>query len=95
MNLYKEITSEKGKEIVHNGWKAARTLDAVEVGPAKLKCLDPFNDIYPLRRVFISFEDDFLFPEDHLSVNERYESELDDEYVLDDARKAFDVIAVM
>ena len=43
MNLYKEITSEKGKEVVHNGWKAARTLDAVEVGPAKLKCLDPFN----------------------------------------------------
>ena len=44
MNLYDKITSEKGKEIILNGWKAARILDAVEMGSAKLKCLDPFND---------------------------------------------------
>ena len=33
MNLYEEITSEKGKQIVLNGWKAVGILDAVEMGP--------------------------------------------------------------
>ena len=44
MNQYDEITSGKGKKIILNSWKAARILDAVEKGFAKLKCLDPFND---------------------------------------------------
>ena len=35
---------EKEKKIILNSWKAARILDAVEKGFAKLKCLDPFND---------------------------------------------------
>ena len=34
MNLYDEITSEKGKEIVLNDWKAAEILDAVVMGSA-------------------------------------------------------------
>ena len=37
---------EKEKKIILNSWKAARILDAVEKGFAKLKCLDPFNDIH-------------------------------------------------
>ena len=96
MNLYDEITSGKGKEVVLNGWKAARILDPVEIGSAELKCFDPFNDIDPLGGDFISFEDDFQFlQEGNSDVNERYESDLDDEYVLDDERNAFNVIGVM
>lgn len=33
MNLYDEIISEKGKEIVLNSWKFARILDATEWDP--------------------------------------------------------------
>ena len=64
MNLYDEITSEKGKEIVLNDRKAARILEAVEMESAKLICLDPFNDIDPLGGDSISFEDDIQFPKE-------------------------------
>ena len=95
MNLYDEITSEKGKEIVLNDRKAARILEAVEMESAKLICLDPFNDIDPLGGDSISFEDDIQFPkEGNLNVNERCESDSDDEYVLHDERYVFDAIAV-
>ena len=36
------MTSEKGKEIVLNGWKAAGITDAVKMGSAKLKCIRSF-----------------------------------------------------
>ena len=65
------------------------------MGSAKLKCLDPFNDIDPLSGDSVSFEDDIQFPEeDSPDVNERNESDSDDEYVLDDEQNAFDTIAV-
>ena len=31
MDLYNELTSEKGKEIVLSGWRASGILDAVEI----------------------------------------------------------------
>ena len=64
ITLCDEITSEKGKVIAVNDWKAAKILDAVEMGSAELKYLDPFNDIDPLDGDSISFEDDFQFPEE-------------------------------
>ena len=64
MNMYDQITSEKRKEIVINGWKAAGILYAAEMGSTKLKCLDPFNDIGPFGGDSVSFEDDFQFPEE-------------------------------
>ena len=33
--MYDEITSEKGKDIVLSGWKAAGILDAVKMGSVK------------------------------------------------------------
>ena len=72
MNLYDKITSEKEKEIILNSRKAARIFDAVEMGSAKLKCLDPFNDIDPLGGNSISFKDDIQFPEEsNLDVNKQ------------------------
>ena len=95
MNLYDEITSERGKEIVLNGCKTAGVLDTVEIGSAKLKCLDPFNSRDPLGRDAIRFEDDFKFPEeDNPGVSERYKPDSDGEYVLNEERNAFDAIAV-
>ena len=53
----------------------ATILDAVEIGSAKLKCLDTFYNIDPLRGNSISFKSDFQFPEEGKpNVNERYES---------------------
>ena len=95
MNLYDEVTSENKKEILLNGWRAAEILDAMEMGSTKLKCLDPFDDIDPLGGDSISFEDDIQFPkEGNPDVNEQYESDSDDEDVLDDEGYAFDAIAV-
>ena len=72
------------------------------MGSAKLKCVDSYNDITPLfgwcegRGDSISFEDDFQMPEEgNPDINERYESDSNDEYVLDDKRNTFDAIAVM
>ena len=64
MNLYDEITSENGKEIVLNDWKAARILGAVDMGSTKLQCLEPFNDIDSLGGDSFSFKDDFQSPEE-------------------------------
>ena len=83
------------KSMVINGWNAAGILDDVWMGSAKLKCVDPFNDIDPLGWGSISFEDDFQFPEGDPDVNQRYKSDSDDNNVLDDERNAFDAIAVM
>ena len=44
MNQYDEVTSEKGKKVILNSWKAARISDGVEKGFTKLKCLDPLDD---------------------------------------------------
>ena len=62
VNLYDKLVSEKGKKIVFNVWKAAGILDAVETGSAKLKFLDPFNEIDPPGGDSISFEDIFSSP---------------------------------
>ena len=44
----------------------------------------------------ISSEDDFQLPEEgNPDINERYESDSNDEHVLDDERNTFDAIAVM
>ena len=49
----------------------------------------------PLGRDSICFEDDIQFPkEGNLDVNEQYESDSNNEYVLDDKRYAFNDIAV-
>ena len=65
------------------------------MGSPKLKCLDPFNGEDPLGGDSISFEHDIQFPkEGDLDVNEWYESDSDNECVLDDERYAFNAIAV-
>ena len=61
----------------------------------RLKCLDHLNDLDPLGRGSISFKDNFqFFEEANPDVNERYESDSVDEYILDNERNVFNPIAV-
>ena len=48
LEFYNHITSEKGAEIIINGWKAAGIYDALKMGSSALPSLDPFQDISPL-----------------------------------------------
>ena len=48
VEFYNFITTAQGKEIIDNGWKAARIADAVRLGLSKLPPIDPFNDIDPI-----------------------------------------------
>jgi len=48
MQYYNEITSEAGRSIIINGWKAAGISDALELGSSGLPSIDPFQDISPL-----------------------------------------------
>ena len=42
------MTTSKGKEIIHSGWKAAGISDAVKFVSSKLQPIDPFRDIDPM-----------------------------------------------
>ena len=72
IDLYNDLTSAKGKEVVMGGWRASGILRAVKEGAHNLPTLDPFDDIEPLET---SVEDMLTvnsFPEPgHMDVNER------------------------
>jgi hypothetical protein len=95
IEMYNEVTTEKGKEIIINGWRAAGILDAVKMGSVDLQCLDPFHDVDPVSGRLTAFSQiNLQFPgagDDN--VNERYENESDseDEYFLDEEANAFDL----
>ena len=48
MEFYNHITSQKGSEIIINGWKRSGIYDAVQNGSSSLPSIDPFNEIAPL-----------------------------------------------
>lgn len=48
VELYNEMTSEKGKEIILSGWRAAGISDAIRLGILGLPTIDPFEDLDPL-----------------------------------------------
>ena len=48
MEFYNHITSEKGSEIIINGWKRSGIYDAAKNGSSSLPSIDPFNEIDPL-----------------------------------------------
>jgi len=45
---YDHMTSENGKPVIKNGWKASGITNAIEMGLSKLPSIDPFSDIDPL-----------------------------------------------
>ena len=48
MELYNQMTTGKGRDIIISGWKASGIFDAVQFGSRKLPSLDPFHDIDPM-----------------------------------------------
>ena len=48
IRLYNELTSEKGKNVIHGGWVKSGIFDAVMLGCQNLPSLDPFDEIEPL-----------------------------------------------
>ena len=45
IDLFNYFTSEKGREIISNGWKAAFISEAMSPGSHGLESLDPFQDV--------------------------------------------------
>ena len=48
VELYNEMTSHKGKEIIASGWRASGISDALKLGTAGIQSIDPFHDLDPL-----------------------------------------------
>ena len=88
IDLYNDLTSAKGKEVVIGGWRASGILRAVEEGANNLPTLDPFADLEPLA-LETNVEEMLTinsFPEPgHMDVNERnIDSDSEFEYEEDD-----------
>ena len=48
VELYNHMTTEKGRDIISGGWRAAGITDAINLGVENLPSIDPFDDIDPL-----------------------------------------------
>jgi len=93
IEMYDELTSDKGRNVVVNGWRASGILEAVEIGSVNLQSLDPFQDIDPTENLAELSDMFYDYPEkNHGDVNERYETDSEDEYFIDEDRSAFDCI---
>ena len=48
MKFYDLMTSDQGKSVIKNGWKASEITGVIESELANLPSIDPFADIDPL-----------------------------------------------
>ena len=48
IEIYNEMTSDKGRKVRLKGWEVSVIMAAVEQGLSKLPCLDSFSDIDPM-----------------------------------------------
>ena len=46
--LYNQMTTKEGKDIIMSGWKSAGIPQAIRTGSMNLESLDPFSNIDPL-----------------------------------------------
>ena len=81
------LTSEKGQEVIANGWRSAGITEAISVGSQGLPSLDPFQNIDPLDEEMSIFEalvttgadmDNFITPK------EIFQSDSEDEWKTND-----------
>ena len=81
MKFYNHITSEKGSEIIINGWKRSGIYDAVKNGSSSLPSIEPFYEIAPLVVTEKSNETDITINQSssltESFVNDRYDEESD------------------
>ena len=57
IDLYNEMTPDKGVEIIKNGWRAAGIADALSLGLRNLPSTDPFDDIDPMLELGVDIGD--------------------------------------
>ena len=48
IQLYDEMTSESGKNVIIKGWEKSGIRDGIKLGSSKLPSLDPFDEVDPL-----------------------------------------------
>ena len=103
MQFFNHITSEKGSEIIINGWKRSGIYDAVKNGSSSLPSIVPFNEIAPLvvteksNGPDVTINQSSSFTESF--VNDRYDEESDcsdweNENDIDFERSAFDTFII-
>ena len=103
MQFYNHITSEKGSEILVNGWKRSGIYDAVKNGSSSLPSIVPFNEVAPLvvteksNGPDVTINQSSSFTESF--VNDRYDEESDcsdweNENDIDFERSAFDTFII-
>lgn len=101
IDLFDYFTSEKGREIISNGWKAAFITEAISSGTSGLEPLDPFSSVDPLsdesesREVVIPANDDV----DPFFVSPKYiedDADGDGEWVaLDDGERLNNIFDIL
>ena len=103
IEFYNHITSEKGSEIIVNGWKRSGIYDAVKNGSSSLPSIEPFYEIAPLVVTEKSNETDITINQSssltESFVNDRYDEESDcsdweNENDIDFERSAFDTFII-
>ena len=55
VDLYNYLTSQKGQEIIENGWKSAGITEAISVGTRGLPSLDQLASVDPLDEMVVDF----------------------------------------
>ena len=103
MELYDYLSSDRGQEIIKNGWSAAGVTQAINGGADNLPTLDPFQDIDPMES-HVDFENhqEYLTEERDYSTcfivegtQEEDDDDADDEYyeesVEDNERNVFSI----
>ena len=100
--LYNQMTTKEGKDIIMSGWKSAGIPQAIRTNSVNLESLDPFSDIDPLRSQ-VTYENNINIAEINEEEREAfvnpafdfYENESDsDEDIYapeDDHRNVFDI----
>ena len=48
VDFYNHMTTEKGRDVIENGWRAAGITDALIKGSKDLPSIDPFEQIDPM-----------------------------------------------
>ena len=100
MEFYNHVTSEKGSEIIINGWERSGIYDAVKNDSSPLPSIDPFNKIAPLAVTEKSNETDVTINQSSsLTESFRYDEESDcldweNENDIDFERSAFDTFII-
>ena len=66
MQFYDLMTSDQGKSIIKNGWKASVITGVIVSGLANLPSIDSFADINPLLAEQTIINKESLTPEDEI-----------------------------